>query len=303
VSGIVIHEEGNSAVINNKIVMIGDLVDDMKVRNINELEVELVYYDTVLVKKIGQGCKKVLRPNFTDLGKVTKSKITEKKQVDYSTSYGEELYRKAMQNYALAQQGYDISQMMQAYIYYEKAIKYAQAALPYLSAKEREELGKMIMTFREKSNELDKEREKINRLELANLKSYAEISSWLKNHVVYRDDFEFYGQGDYWQTPRETIALGYGDCEDFAFLAQAFLKEIGVESSVYGITYVKGDKELNHAICLFPEGSTYNYYDCAYFKKTSATTSEELINSLYHNVIRIQELNLFGRSRVSILRQ
>ena len=302
VSGIVIREQGNSAVINNKIVRIGDVIDTMKVRNINESEVELVYYDTVLVKKIGQGCKKILHPEFTDLGEITKSNPTEKKKIDdYSSSYGEELYRKAIQNYRLAQGGTDISQMMRAYIYYEKAIKYAQAALPYLPAKEREELGKMIMTFREKSNELDAEREKINRLELTGLKTYSEISNWLKKHIVYREEFESHGQADYWQTPRETIALGYGDCEDFAFLAQAFLREINVDSSVYGITYVKGDKKLNHALCLFLDGSSYNYYDCAYYKKTNATTPEELINSLYHNVTGIQELHLSSRSRVNIL--
>ncbi len=47
------------------------------------------------------------------------------------------------------------------------------------------------------------------------------------NAIGYRDDSIQFGVNDYWQTPTEFKANGFGDCEDFAIAKYFALKEMG----------------------------------------------------------------------------
>ena len=54
------------------------------------------------------------------------------------------------------------------------------------------------------------------------------LQEWVVWHVIYTDDLVAHGQDEYWQLPSETIALGTGDCEDFAILLCSLLRAYGV---------------------------------------------------------------------------
>ncbi len=53
------------------------------------------------------------------------------------------------------------------------------------------------------------------------------IKGWVDN-LHYALDADAHGVADYWQTPQETIALGSGDCEDYAILFTSLLRAYGV---------------------------------------------------------------------------
>ena len=60
------------------------------------------------------------------------------------------------------------------------------------------------------------------------------LQEWVVWHVTYTEDFVAHGQDEYFQLPSETIALGTGDCEDFAILLCSLLRAYGVpDDEVY----------------------------------------------------------------------
>lgn len=56
---------------------------------------------------------------------------------------------------------------------------------------------------------------------------------------------------DYTQSPRVTIALGTGDCEDFAELARWLFACAGIEADV---VYLLGEEREAHAVCITRDG-------------------------------------------------
>ena len=48
--------------------------------------------------------------------------------------------------------------------------------------------------------------------------------------VRYTKDVDAHGELDYWATPSEILALGKGDCEDYAILKLAALRQAGIEA-------------------------------------------------------------------------
>lgn len=48
--------------------------------------------------------------------------------------------------------------------------------------------------------------------------SIEEVNIWVNKAILYRKD-----RTDHWQSPRETLDSGRGDCEDYALLKQAIL--------------------------------------------------------------------------------
>ncbi|WP_119258057.1 transglutaminase-like cysteine peptidase [Shinella zoogloeoides] len=48
--------------------------------------------------------------------------------------------------------------------------------------------------------------------------------------VRYTKDVDAHGELDYWATPAEILALGKGDCEDYAILKLAALRQAGIEA-------------------------------------------------------------------------
>ena len=66
------------------------------------------------------------------------------------------------------------------------------------------------------------------------------------NRLNFTPDRQTWQREDYWATPLETLALGAGDCEDFALAKYFTLTALGVEESRLRLTYVKALK-LNQA--------------------------------------------------------
>lgn len=58
-----------------------------------------------------------------------------------------------------------------------------------------------------------------------------DMTKWVANNITYTTDLSLYGVADHWADPRKTIYSGYGDCEDFAFLAASLMLNNGVDLS------------------------------------------------------------------------
>lgn len=73
------------------------------------------------------------------------------------------------------------------------------------------------------------------------------------NQVKYKSDCI-----DWIQRPELTWKRKTGDCEDYAYLAQALLKQIGIESQVLNI--ILKPSKYSHAVCVFKQ-SCCTYYE------------------------------------------
>jgi hypothetical protein len=64
--------------------------------------------------------------------------------------------------------------------------------------------------------------------------------------------------GDYWQSPAETKALGRGDCEDKALYLQHLLRQAGVETQVtFGLEHRKNSRQMHAWVECKLQGSLY----------------------------------------------
>ena len=290
VQGIIYDEENPIAVTNYGTVQKNDIIQGVKILKINKTSIQFEYKNNAFIKKIGEGCEKL---NQSTCKKA--SPIPQKKKKDYSyNSYSDKLYQRAKDYYNKATKEYLAGKYTRAYIYYKKAIKYAQWAIPLVYKEKRKKMEQIVIDSRNKKIRLEKKEEKkIASINYPRLRSPEEISRWLKNNIVYKKDWELHGKYDYWQTPKETIILGAGDCEDFAFLAQALLKKIGINSSVIAIYFKEENKILGHAICIFPKnGPYYNYFSGSNLHRVNKKTILELVEEKFPTWVSIKELNL-----------
>jgi hypothetical protein len=126
------------------------------------------------------------------------------------------------------------------------------------------------------------------------------LSKWLRKNVHYESDR--YGD-DYWQAPYETLARKAGDCEDYAFLVQALLNEIGIRSRVIMVSYMKGSERKGHALCVFQRDGAYWYFSGSNLNKPSASSIEQLMDQAYPGWLAIVELDLKTKGRMDIARK
>lgn len=77
------------------------------------------------------------------------------------------------------------------------------------------------------------------------------VNRWVNRQIVYAEDERNYRQRDFWATAEETIALGSGDCEDFAILKMHMLRATGIEGDRMKLVVLR-DMAINadHAILL-----------------------------------------------------
>lgn len=92
------------------------------------------------------------------------------------------------------------------------------------------------------------------------------ISNWMMDNVEYKIDLEVHDMEEYWQTPLETLHLKTGDCEDYAFLSQELLNQIGIKAKV--LIMVSMNRETGepsgHAVCVFKWQWRWWVFDCGY---------------------------------------
>jgi len=81
------------------------------------------------------------------------------------------------------------------------------------------------------------------------------LAAYLEQALTFEEDTDLFGQVDYWQSPKEFLARGKGDCEDYALLAYTVLKRQGVEAFPFSLY---GPNGFAHTVCVFVEDGRYN---------------------------------------------
>jgi len=108
------------------------------------------------------------------------------------------------------------------------------------------------------------------------------ISDYLITYYKYESDAEQFDYEDYWQTTEEMIENKKGDCEDFAILTQAILKELDIKSQLIGLWWEERDftttyKMYGHMLLVFQdENDKYSFMDNQFYVAAEKETIEEL---------------------------
>lgn len=77
------------------------------------------------------------------------------------------------------------------------------------------------------------------------------------NRLRYVADIRHWGQSDYWATPLEFLTAGAGDCEDYAILKYAGLRELGVPVDRLRLVVVEDtSRGIAHAVLAVRDDTT-----------------------------------------------
>ena len=88
------------------------------------------------------------------------------------------------------------------------------------------------------------------------------INVRVNQRLVYKIDQLQWGASDYWQTPGESIALGTGDCEDYAILkAYLALKAGFTLDNLAVLTGVLAPNNQAHAVLVVRDGNAFYVLD------------------------------------------
>lgn len=105
------------------------------------------------------------------------------------------------------------------------------------------------------------------------------LSSWEIEKFTYQNECDFC---DHWKTPKETLRDRGGDCEDFAILNKAILKEFHIPSQILFMELKKGDKTTGHMILFYTRGDRgISVFDNMYLLNTDLTTIREVLEKYY----------------------
>ncbi|TCD11317.1 transglutaminase-like cysteine peptidase [Oricola cellulosilytica] len=75
------------------------------------------------------------------------------------------------------------------------------------------------------------------------------VNRYVNDAIRYESDHSIRGVEDYWASPAETMTLGRGDCEDFAILKYAMLRELGVPGRSLSLVILRDTaRNLYHAV-------------------------------------------------------
>lgn len=75
------------------------------------------------------------------------------------------------------------------------------------------------------------------------------VNSLVNRLITYAPDKRVYGQLDHWADGAETMRMGAGDCEDFAILKMALLREMGVPARSMSLVILRDTaRNLYHAV-------------------------------------------------------
>ena len=67
----------------------------------------------------------------------------------------------------------------------------------------------------------------------------AAVNTFFNRRIVFAEDIEAWGQADYWASPLEALALGRGDCEDYAIAKYFSLVALGMPVARLRMVYVR----------------------------------------------------------------
>jgi predicted transglutaminase-like cysteine proteinase len=67
----------------------------------------------------------------------------------------------------------------------------------------------------------------------------AAVNSYYNRRIAFAEDSEAWGQADHWASPLEALALGRGDCEDYAIAKYFSLLAIGMPVARLRLVYVR----------------------------------------------------------------
>lgn len=72
------------------------------------------------------------------------------------------------------------------------------------------------------------------------------------NQISYKNDSETWGKNDYWAKPKEFLAKGAGDCEDYALAKLYALMQLGIPQNKFKLIYSKIKKnEKPHMVLAY----------------------------------------------------
>lgn len=108
--------------------------------------------------------------------------------------------------------------------------------------------------------------------------SVEQYARWVARNFRYARD----AGADAWAAPEEMLARRTGDCEDFAFMHEVFLKRLGVtDVRVLAMSQRSGQ----HAVCVFKYRGAYAWFDNGNVHWSSAASLRPFIRQLserYH---------------------
>lgn len=287
-------------IVNEQILKEGDTIKGAKIISVTDSSAKFEYNGITFTREVGQGVKKQAPILKTT---APKQATQEDKEAEYRSEHGNYLYKEAQDNYNEAVKDEKELNKTRAFVHYEIALKNAQEAFVLVDSSQGIKLTKIIEKCRNRISELEEERQNINNLRFSRLGSPSAISKWLKTNIKYKSDLSVHHEKDYWQSPKETLVLKTGDCEDFAFLTQALLNEIGISSSVISVQYMKDGKKRGHAICIFPKDRPRSYFSVDKLNTLNKEIDANFLAKLYPAWYSMNELDLFSHTKTPLYKR
>ena len=112
---------------------------------------------------------------------------------------------------------------------------------------------------------------------VAELNTPGKVYSWMGKNIRYKTDESY---ADEFRDPEMTFALKYGDCDDYAVLADYILKKHGYDSQVVSVF----TSEAGHTVCVWKDAAgKYNHLSNSSIRLISADKLENVANDVYAN--------------------
>jgi hypothetical protein len=87
---------------------------------------------------------------------------------------------------------------------------------------------------------------------------YRRYLEWIFDNIEYKTDKDVHGLDEYWQSWKETVTLGTGDCEDLSIL---FLEIIETYHGNEGCVVTTNDHAIAYIDGEFYDGTSNQVYD------------------------------------------
>ncbi len=102
--------------------------------------------------------------------------------------------------------------------------------------------------------------EAISKMNLTREQKITAVNDFINKSLIYTEDRDVWHVSDYWASPTESLAKGYGDCEDYALAKYFSLEQLGFTDADMRIVVLNDTrKNVLHAILVInnPEGTNY----------------------------------------------